>query len=228
MAEFIELLERYGFSTKRRGASRIAIDALEQASGHVFPQIYRDFLSEFGDDPGQLRIGGDGWTTVGALMDHYHDVAEMADTPRNAIVISTSGLCDSQMIVSDGTPEGGPVQTFACAEPHSVSSSFRYHLFQCGWVCATILREPLSPPQANWGRVSPAEIANCLHVNGFRALWFSDSFGHYSERDDAWALIQCDQGEVRMFVRGKTPVVGRHALDAVVAMAGPPKSYYAG
>jgi hypothetical protein len=226
MEQLISLLANYDLRLGSKGASHAEIDALERKCGRPFPLAYREFLNMCGTDPGELRIGGDAWTTIEALMGHYCDPLEMADTPDGAIVISTYGLCDPQMIVCDGSPEGGAVRTFACENPQNVSQSFRHLLFQSGWARATVCRKGTIALTAIWPKQDVATIASQLENMELQTLWFSDAFGIYSERSEAWAVTSTCEGEVYVSLRASVPATEREILNTLIVRLGPPRTHF--
>ena len=188
--QYLKCLIRMGLSVHRKGASPEAVEALERACGHVLPQDYRDYLLEFGDDPGAVEFGDDGWTTVAAILGRYADPPAMADTPQDCILVSVGCLSDSLMIDCSGTAADGQIWTFDVDDPQGVSSSFRSLLFQKAWLRAHYVKGRYLHTQAQWSpSVRVSEVEGVLASCGMNRCEFADQFQYCGESSDVWGEV---------------------------------------
>jgi len=181
---------------ERVGALPDDIQRFAQWAKFRLPPLYLDYLREFGERDGALKMADDANSRVKSLIQFYVEQEGQSepDIPPNGVVIGAFGLSGERALLYPELAEQGKYATDESVEPqvvvawwgdvsHVYAQSFRNHLYRQAFIRGKYRDGALFSLYRNDDALLPKASEAVIGL-GFRAYWFSDDFQACLERED--------------------------------------------
>jgi|GEM_PF-4172773 len=191
----------------RRGATQEDVVTLARCCPHPFPQLYREYLLEFGEDAGGFEFAFDTLSDIQSLL-AFHDPDEPPlppEQPEDCFVFAIENASGGRVLDFSDCKSGKSTEPtvasyYADDLDYTYSKTFRIFLYGAGFIEGRI-----KPPRpSRWTLISqvPSQMQDLLAVAvrcGFVPYWFSDEYMSCLERGGE-SLVMRTQGGMTSIV----------------------------